>query len=206
MKNVLMFVLVLTFFAGCVATKQAIDDYKTGKNTALVNGEISPKDQAAPIANVVSDLPIPFAAAAAPIVLFLATGFFTWKRGSEIRKNNGLVPPTSIAHTNAFTGILQDVANIFAGAFSVASNTDPSTAGSVVQRVWKTALAVLAAGATTGAANTDFMHFLAAHPVLDGTFVAGSAAVMGLEKWLSSLQPTVPAVPAAPVTGVAQSA
>lgn len=195
MKNVLIALGIVVLLGGCAMTKQAIEDYKTGKNTPLAEGEIAPKDQAAPIANAVSSLPIPFAAAAGPIVLFLGTAFFSLQRGANIRKNNNIVTPVVVAHTNAVTSIIQTAANIFTGIFAMASTDNPSTTGSVLQRIWKVALSTIAGGGSLALANPSLMAFLTGHPVLDSIFVFATSGIAGLEKGLSSVPPVVAATP-----------
>lgn len=185
MRNTIILIGVVLLFVGCATIKQAASDYQTGKNTPLTNTEIAPSQEAAPIAATVASLPVPFAAAAAPIVLFLATGFFTWQRGMQIRKNNGVVPSSSTS-VNMFTAIIQDVANIAAGAFTTTTGT-ASTASTVWQRIWKVALATVASAVTLGAGSPSFMAFLTGHPVLDSIFVAVSSGIAGLEKGLSSV-------------------
>lgn len=181
----ILFVAVMcVFLVGCA---QAIKDYKTGASTPLVNGEVSPSQQAAVISNTVSSLPVPFAAPIAMGVGFLATIFFTWQRGVSIRKAGGAPTATTATSSAATNGILQDAANIFAGMFTTASTTAPSTVGTVFQRVWKVALATLASGTALAASNTDVAIFLAAHPVYDGIFVALSSGLAGLEKALSTV-------------------
>ncbi len=190
MNKIIFGICIAVFLVGCAATKQAIQDYKTGQSTALVNGEIAPKDQGQIVQNTVSAFPVPFAGPIALGLGFLATVFFTWQRGVNIRKSGGapVVPTASIvAH-----GILQDVANIFSGLFTVASTTAPSATGSVLQRAWKVAVATIASGAAMAAASPSFMTYLTGHPVLDAVFVSASAGIAAIEKGLS----TVP-VPAA---------
>lgn len=200
MKRVVLLMGLAVLLVGCASIKQAASDYQTGKNTPLANSEIAPAQQAAPIAATVASLPVPFAAAAAPIVLFLATGFFTWQRGVQIRKNNGQVQIAPAINVNMFTAIIQDVANIAAGAFSTPQNG--STASSVLQRVWKVALATIASAGTLAAASPAFMTFLTGHPVLDSVFVAVTSGIAGLEKGLSNVPvvASIPAAPSAPVT------
>lgn len=181
------------FMVGCASIKQAASDYQTGKNIPIANDELLPSQQAAPIAATVASLPFPFAAAASPIVLFLVTGFFTWQRGVKIRKNNGTVPAVSAINTTMWTAIIQDAANIAAGAFTT-SGSSPSTASSVWQRVWKVALATVASAGAIAAANPSFMTYLTGHPILDSVFVAVTSGIAGIEKGLSSV-PTIASTP-----------
>ncbi len=193
MKKLFIILGVCALMVGCAWTKQAVQDYKTGSTTPLVNGEVSPSTQAAVISNTVSSLPVPFAGPIAMGIGFLATIFFTWQRGVAIRKNGGAPVATAAQSSVSTNGILQDIANIFSGMFTVASTTAPSTTGSVFQRIWKTALATLAAGATTAMTIPAVGTFLTGHPVIDGIFVAITSGLAGLEKALSSVP--VAAVP-----------
>lgn len=198
MKRVILLASILFVLVGCASIKQAISDYQTGKNTPLTNGELSPAQQAAQYSNTIADLPIPFAAAAAPIVLFLGTGIFTWLRGQSIRKNNGVVPVVPAANSNIILNITQAIANIAAGAFTTTTGT-PSTASTVWQRIWKVALATVASAGTIAAASPSFMTFLTGHPALDSVFVAITSGIAGLEKGLS----TVPVVASTPTVAPA---
>lgn len=182
--RVLFVAVMCVFLVGCA---QAVKDYQTGASTPLVNGEVSPSQQATVISNTVSSLPVPFAGPIAMGVGFLATVFFTWQRGVSIRNAGGAPTATAASKSAATNGILQDVANIFAGMFTTASATAPSTAGTIFQRVWKVALATLASGTALAASNADVAAFLAGHPVYDGIFVALSSGLAGLEKALSTV-------------------
>ena len=187
MKQIVLVFGLVALLCGCAAIKQGINDYQVGKQTPLVNGEIAPKDQAAPIVSTASALPIvgPFAG----ILGIVLTGFFTWQRGVAIRKNGSVTPQVVVSH-NIFTGILQDVANIAAGAFT--TSTSGSLTGSVIQRVWKVALATIASGVGLAATNQDFQTYLLAHPALSLAFVTVSAGIAGLEKALSNVAPVAP--------------
>lgn len=204
MKGYLLTLLTASIFLiGCGTIKQGIQDYNTGKNTPLINGEISPKDQVSPISNAVGSLPIPFAPAAGGVILFLGTAFLTWKRGAAIRKNNNIVDPVVAAKQNVFTGTLQNLANVFAGMFAVASSTTPSTTGSIIQRIWKVALATIGAGGSLAAADPSFMTYLTTHPLLSTVFVGITSGIAGIEKGLSAVPATLP--PAGPTAAEAPS-
>lgn len=198
MNKIFLAVGVTICLVGCAATKQIITDYKAGANTPLVNGEIAPSAQGAVIQNTVAALPVPFAGPIALGLGFLATAFFTWQRGVNIRKSGGA--PVSAAPSVHTNGVLQDVANIFSGMFTVASTTAPSAAGSVFQRVWKVAVATVASGVGIAAANPSFLTYLTGHPYLDALFVSASAGIAGLEKALSTVPVSVSAVPATVTT------
>lgn len=190
MKQFLI-IISLVLLCGCAALKQGVEDYNTGKSTALVNGEVSPSDQAAAIAGPIKDLPVPYAGPIGTAIGFIALQLFTWKRGERIRKTGS--PTVTVnspsATTNMFIGIEQFVANTFAGAFTTVQNSGGLT-GTVLQRAWKVALATIASGTTVGMANPQVGSFLTGHPVLDIIFIALSSGIAGMEKALSAV-PTV---------------
>ena len=128
-----------------------------------------------------------FAAPIAVAIGFLGTIFFTWQRGVAIRKAGGAPAASTAADSTITHGIIQDVANIFSGMFTVASTTAPSATGSVFQRVWKVALATVASGTALAATNPSVAAFLTGHPVVDGIFVVVSSGIAGLEKALSTV-------------------
>lgn len=184
--RLIVLLISLVILAGCA---QAIKDYQTGQSTPLAVNEVSPTQEAASIGSTVSSLPIPFAAPLGVAVTFLGGIFLTWKRGVAIRNNNNLVPSTTVSSSNVFSGLIQDAANIFSGMFTTASTTAPTTTGSIIQRVWKTALVTVGAGITTALTIPAVSTFLTGHPVVDTIFVALSSGIAGLEKGLSSVQP-----------------
>lgn len=179
---------ILVLLVGCAWTKQAITDYNTGKSTPIVNGEISPSQQAQNVSAPIASLPIPYTAPIAGAVGFLATIFFTWQRGQTIRKTGSpAVPATS--GPNMFIGVEQFLANIFSGAFTVVSN-NPSITGTVFQRAWKGALVTLGVGVTAALADPSVASFLSAHPWVAGGIVMANSGILALEKAFS-LVPTV---------------
>lgn len=187
MNKIFIVLSLCGLLVGCAAIKQGISDYKLGKDTALVNGETSPSEQTQPIVSTASAIPVvgPFAG----VLGIVLTGFFTWQRGVSIRKNSGIVPATSPNNINMFSTIIQDVANIASGIFTTTSTDSPSTTSSVVQRVWKVALSVVASGTALAIANPSLQTYLVAHPVLSSLFVGISSGIAGIEKALSSVQP-----------------
>lgn len=196
MNKVLLIVGLTVLLGGCAWFTQATKDYQTGAATPLVNGEVAPATQAAVISNTVASLPIPFAAPVAMAVGFLGTIFFTWRRGVSIRNNGGAPVATAATSSVTTNGILQDVANIFTGMFTVASSTAPSTTGTVLQRAWKTALATVAAGVATASTIPAVATFLTGHPIIDGIFVTASAGIAAIEKALSAVPVTATVAPA----------
>lgn len=183
MKKLVLILSAVVLLAGCAATKQAIQDYGTGKATPIAANETAPAAKAEVIAAPVKALPVPFAPIAGSVVAFLATVFFTWQRGAAIRKNNGVVPAST--ETSTVPHFVQDISNVMTGAFTILNNN--SLTGTVLQRVWKVALAVSASGVAVAAADPAVGTFLSAHPLASAAFVAISSGIAGLEKGLSNL-------------------
>jgi hypothetical protein len=187
MKKVTVLLTVFVFLAGCAWLKQVNSDYQLGKSTPLAVNETSPADKAAAIKSSVEAIPVPWAGSAATAIGFLATILFTWQRGSQIRKTGA--PSTTSTTVNVVTGTVQNIADVLAGAFTMVG-PNATTTGTVLQRIWKVGLAIVASGAVVASANTSFMAYLTAHPILSASFVAISSAVAGLEKAMSNV-PTV---------------
>ncbi len=188
MRNIYLILALCFVMGGCAWFTQAKQDYNTGATTPVLINEVSPAQEANAIASTASA--IPFAAPFAGILAIVLTGFFTWQRGVAIRKTGA---PTASANVNIFTAIIQDVANIFAGAFTTTTGT--STAGTVWQRVWKVALATVASGTAIAAANPSLQAYLTAHPVLSTVFVAVTSGIAGIEKAMSNVPVVTTVVP-----------
>lgn len=194
MRKVLMVGILLFTLAGCAAIKQGISDYKVGKNTDLVNGEVSPSDQAHAISGAVSGIPV--VGGFAPTLAVALTGLFTYLRGRRIRKANGVVtvPATGFLGNNiGIEAIVQTVSNMVAGAFEVGPDNSP------LKRAWKVLLSTLAGGGTLALTVPAVQAFVVAHPAISLGISGASAVLAGLEKQLSIILPVAPAV-AAPVT------
>lgn len=199
MKKIVVIIGISLFLCGCAAIKQGIEDYKVGKSTELVNGEVSPSEQAQAIAAPIKDLPVPYAGPIGTAIGFIALQLFTLKRGERIRKTGSpaIAVNSPSVTTNMFIGIEQFIANTFAGAFTTIQGSGGLT-GTVLQRAWKVALATIASGTTVGMANPQVGSFLTAHPVLDIAFIALSSGIAAMEKALSTV-PTV--INSTPTTG-----
>lgn len=197
MKKEMIFILLAGFFVlgGCAAIKQGIADKQLSDQTPLVNGEVSPQTKAQQVGNTVSSLPVPFAAPIGVAVTFLAGLFFSVQRGSQIRKNGG-VPVITTSSVSIWTGLIQDVASAFTGAFTVASTSSPSTAASVWQRIWKGLLATGTTGIAAIMVDPSLGAYFAAHPMIAGILGIVPSVILGVEKLFSS----VPAVVSAPAT------
>lgn len=188
MKKVLFFAVLCLFLVGCAALKQGINDYQVGKNTELVNGEISPAQQAQEITNTVAALPVvgPFAG-----TLGLAlTGLFTYLRGRRIRLANGVVtntPPATgfLGSSMGLEAIIQTVSNIATGAFEVGPD------GSPLKRAWKVGLASILGLAGVAVTIPAVQQAIIAHPSIALAVGGGSALFGGIEKALSTVKPVV---------------
>lgn len=184
----LMVVCCVFLFVGCANIKQAAEDYKVGRSTELVNGEVAPKEQAKQISNAVGVLPIPYADKVATVLGGLLTFFFTWQRGRRIRAGQ---PPS----TNPATGFLgnamglevlvQNVSTAVVGAFEVGKDQSP------LKRAWKVGLST--ALAITGFAVTmpTFQAFVLSNPDVVAGIVGLSSFFGALEKQVSAIKPVV---------------
>lgn len=184
MNKILIIVGICFLITGC----SLLSDYQLGKTTPLVNGEVSPQDKANNVSAPISALPVPYAPAAAGVVGFLATIFFTWQRGQSIRKT-GVPSVQATSGPNLFVGVEQFLANVFSGAFTVVNN-NPGITGTVFQRAWKGALVTLGVGLGASLTDPNAASFLSSHPLLDTGIVLANAGILALEKTLS-LVPTV---------------
>jgi hypothetical protein len=188
MKRVFILTLALVALVGCASIKQAKDDYQLGKETPLAAGEISPKDQAQNIGQIISV--IPGGAVAAPYAVTVLTGLFAFLRGRRIRKG---IP----ASTNPATGFLgsatglenvvQTISTVIAGAFEVGSDNSP------LKRAWKVSLASLLGLGTLAVTMPSAQAMILAHPDLALGISGLSGLFGGLEKALSNVKPVVAA-------------
>lgn len=193
MNKLIFFVfLIVGFVSGCAALEQARQDINTGNNTPLtINETITPAQQAAQIGNTVASLPVPFAPVAGGVVTFIAGLFLAWHRGVLIRKQ-GAVPASSVTNVNVASGLIQDLASVFTGAFTVASTTDPSPSASIWQRVWKVLLATAVSGAAAVVADPALASFLTAHPITAGVLGMAPSIILGIEKAFSNVPAVMP--------------
>jgi hypothetical protein len=198
MKRILVLFAIVFALGGCAFFRQAADDYKTGRDTPLAAGEISPGQKAAALTTTASA--IPYVNMATPVLMFGLPVLFTWLRGRRIRKEN--LPQNE----NPITGrvglkigaeaIVQHLANVAAGMFEVGPN------GSSLKRGWKTALlgglGVLLAP-EAGQVLGHIIPVLQANPpewlahLFNGSVLAITLGGLGMaEKWLSKVEPLKP--------------
>jgi hypothetical protein len=188
MKTILILTVCL-MLGGCAWFTQAQKDVALSNATPLTNTETqTTQQQAQAIGNTVSSLPIPFAPIAGTAVTFIAGWFLASSRGASIRKK-GTVPVQTTTNVNMVTGLLQDVANAFAGAFTTVT-TSSTTTTAVWQRVWKTLLATVVSGGTAVVADPTLASFLASHPVVAGILTTAPSIILGIEKLLSNVPVT----------------
>ena len=175
-----------TMLVGCAWFAQKQADVTLSNNTPLTNSETqTTQQQAQTIGNTVSSFPIPFAPIAGTVVTFIAGWFLAANRGAAIRKT-GTVPVKTTTNVNMWTGLTQDVANAFAGAFTTVTSTATTTT-TVFQRVWKTLLATVISGAGAVAADPSLASYLTAHPVVAGVLSTAPSIILGIEKALSNV-------------------
>lgn len=195
MNKIYMIVLAVGLFTGCAWFAQKQADVTLSNNTPLTNSETqTTQQQASAIGNTVSSLPIPFAPVAGTVVTFIVGWFLAANRGAAIRKS-GTVPTKTTANVNIWTGLVQDVANAFAGAFTTTSST-PTTAETVWQRIWKTLLATVVTGASAVAIDPSLSTYLTTHPIVAGLLTTVPSVIMGIEKGMSNVPVTTAAVAA----------
>lgn len=195
MKRMFILGIALIALIGCASIKQAKDDYQLGKETPLAEGEISPKDQAQNIGQIISV--IPGGGAVAPTAVTVLTGLFAFLRGRRIRKG---IP----ASTNPATGflgnaagmeaIVQNLSNVIAGAFEVGADNSP------LKRAWKVGLSSLLGLGTLAVTVPSVQTMVLAHPDIAIGITGLSGLFGGLEKALSNVKPLV-AAPTSHVPG-----
>lgn len=185
-RNVGILVFSLVFLVGCASIKEAISDFRLGKETPLAADESSPADEAQSIADIAGALPVvgPFAGTIATVL----TGMFTWRRGRRLRKG---MPTNSKPITGAFggkiglEGLVQTLSDLSKGVFEVGGDN------SSLKRGWKVFLAAALGLGATAAAVPSVGTLLAAHPEA-AVAVTGLAGLFGgLEKALSKVEPVV---------------
>lgn len=193
----------LILLAGCTWFTQKQADVTLSNATPLTNSETqTTQQQAQAIGSTVSSLPIPFAPIAGTVVTFIAGWFLAANRGAAIRKT-GTVPVKTISNVNMWTGLAQDVANAFAGAFTTVTS-NPSVVGTVWQRVWKTLLATVVSGAGAVAVDPSLASYLSAHPLVATVLATVPSVILGIEKALSNV-PTVVALSNVPTVVTASA-
>lgn len=184
MNKIFAMLMILALCCGCAALKQAGEDYRSGVSAPLFDGEVSPKDEARGITDLLA--PIPYVGSATPVLFPVLTTFFAWKRGRRLRKN---LP----YHPNPITGawgkkiglewIVQGMANTISGIVEVGKD------GSGLKRAWKVGVAIVVGIVTTALGSPEVNQFIMQNPQIVSAFVAISATFAGIEKELSKVQP-----------------
>lgn len=182
----------LLLVVGCKTIDEAKQDYQTGKEAALAEGEKSPSEEAQLFVDLIEAVPVVgnYAGMLAPFLV----GFFTWKRGRRIRKGK---LPTSTNNVTGWVGevgigkvkvenIVQIATDAIQGIYEVGKD------GSAVKRGWKffvTGLITLFGGALLIPAVREFV--LSNTAILMGLNTVG-ALVAGLEKKIQEIRPVEP--------------
>ena len=184
MKNVMVLVLALSLLSGCAWVKQAVSDYKTGKEAPVEEGEKSPAEQAGEISNIVSNLP--FVGPYAPMLSTALIGFFTWRRGKRIR--SGM--PVNTKPATGFLGnkvgaelLVQTLSDVFKGFFEIGKDNSP------LKRGWKVFLSSALGIGTLAVSVPSVADVVVAHPEIAAGIAGISGLFAGLEKALSAIQP-----------------
>lgn len=184
MRKVIFVVMMVAVLSGCSLIQQAREDYTTGKVTPLSSGEVSPKDEANKVKDLIAMLP--FGEKAAPIAGGILTVWYTLVRGRRLRKGLPYSPMPATGFLGKFSGleaVVQETSNMIRGAFEVGADN------SAWKRAWKVGLASVLGLASIASTNADFQTYLLAHPDV-GASIAGLAALFGgIEKQLSKVLP-----------------
>ena len=188
-KNVGLTLLLVGTLAvgGCAFIKGAVDDYKLGKSTPVVEGEITPEAQVSNITEFVSALPYvgPYAGSLGGVLL----GFFTWRRGRRLRKGLPVNTNPSTGFLGSLTGVeglVQTMSSLITGAFEAGPD------GSVAKRAWKMGLASALGLGTLALTIPSAREFVLGNPAISAGIVGLSSLFGGLEKALSKVQPVAP--------------
>jgi len=184
---------------GCAWFTQAQKDVALSNATPLTNSETQTTQQEAQaigstVGAVATAVPFtaPLAIPISAAVTAIAGWFLASSRGASLRKT-GTVPVQTTANVNIWTGLTQDIANAFAGAFTTVTSS-PTNAGTVIQRVWKTLLATVVSGAGAIAVDPSLATFLGSHPIVAGILTTAPSIILGVEKALSTIPAVVPPV------------
>lgn len=193
MRKIIAIGCVVLLFAGCASLKQAKNDAQVGYTAPLAPGEVTPLEQATPIAAtatgaLVTALPIaaPFSipiqgAIASAIGLFLA-----WQRGRSIRKNQ----PIS---TNPITGFLGNSTGLESAIQSVATVASGITEffkeGSSAQHAWQGIITGAVGVLGTALAVPQVGAIVSAHPEIYAWVGGIAGAANAIQQALTQIKP-----------------
>lgn len=194
MKRLLLLSLIPVFIlAGCASLKQAKNDVAVGYTVPLANGEVSPADQARPIADVTTGvittaLPIagPFQNPIHNAIAWAAGTFFAWQRGRNIRKNQApsANPITGFLGNQAgLESIVQNIATVASGV------TELFKEGSSAQHAWQGALTGLLGLGGTMLAIPAVHAAVIADPKIALVVAGISGLVNGIQQALTQVKP-----------------
>lgn len=184
MKIAVTLLATLLLFSGCAAIKQAHQDFQAGAITPIEAGEVTPAQQAAEVAAIVSAVPV--ASPFAPLVATLAGLVFTWYRGRRVRKElpSSTNPITGFLGSKVgLEGLVQNVSNVLTGLFEVGADN------SGLKRGWKVGISTLLALLGGGLLVPEVNQFLTQNPQGVAIVAGLSGLIAGIEKELSKVLP-----------------
>ncbi len=197
MRKLIPLCFVILFVAGCASIKQAKNDVEVGYTAPLADGEVTPLEQAQPIAAtatgaLVTALPIaaPFSIPIQGAIASAAGLFFAWQRGRNIRKNQ--TPSTSpitgfLGHTTGLESAIQSVATVASGV------TELFKENSSAQHAWQGILTGLAGVAGAAVAVPQVGAIVSAHPEIYAWVGGIAGAANALQQALTQIKPIQPA-------------
>ena len=197
MKRIMAIGFIVLFFTGCAAFKQAKSDVEVGYTAPLAEGEITPLEQAQPIAAtatgaLITAVPIaaPFSIPIEGAIASVVGIFFAWQRGRSIRKNQApsVNPITGfLGNKSGLESAIQSIATVVAGV------TEFFKEGSSAQHAWQGILTGLAGVAGTALAIPQVGAIVSANPEIYA-WVGGIAGVANaLQQALTQIKPVQPA-------------
>lgn len=193
MKRIMIVGCFVLAFVGCASFKQAKNDVQTGYTAPVAIGEVTPLQEAQPIAAtatgaLVTALPIaaPFSIPIQGAIASAVGLFFAWQRGRSIRKNQ----PVSANPITGFLGSQTGIESAVQGIATVASGvTEFFKEGSSAQHAWQGILTGLVGVAGAALAVPQVGTIVAAHPEIYA-WVGGIAGVANsLQQALTQIKP-----------------
>lgn len=185
MKKIIAVSCIALLFFGCASLKQAKTDVQTGYTAPLAVGEISPIDQAQPIAQVVTAA-VPFSMPFQGAIAGAIGLFFAWQRGRSIRKNQ--VPSTNpitgfLGNQTGLESVLQSVATVMSGV------TEFFKEGSSAQHAWQGILTGLVGVAGAALAVPQVGAVVSSHPEIYAWVAGIAGAANALQQALTQVKP-----------------
>lgn len=193
MRNIIVIGMIALSLVSCASIKTAKDDIQTGYTTPLADGEVSPQEQARPIASAatgaittVVPVTMPFATPINEAIAGALGLFFAWQRGRSIRKQQPVSSNPITGYIGNKTGLESIIQNISTVASGI---TEVFKEGSTAQHAWQGVLTGL-----TGLAGTAFLipgvrQTLIFHPEFAAYVGIASGFFNGLQQALTQVKP-----------------